>query len=51
MEWLMQTRVSSAMKEVVISDNRPAVLAIDVALGRDRHASRHIRAFRELQKG
>jgi 5-methyltetrahydrofolate--homocysteine methyltransferase len=36
---------------VNVSQVRPAVLAIDLALGRDRHAARYIKAFRQRQKG
>lgn len=34
---------------VNVSQVRPAILAIDLALGRDRHAARYIRAYRERQ--
>ena len=30
---------------------RPAILAVDLALGRDKHAMRYIRAYRQRQKG
>ncbi len=36
---------------VNVSQIRPAILAIDLALGRDRHAARYIKAFRQRQKG
>jgi 5-methyltetrahydrofolate--homocysteine methyltransferase len=36
---------------VNVSQIRAAVLAIDLALGRDRHAGRYIKAFRQRQKG
>ncbi len=35
---------------VNVSQVRPAVLAIDLALGRDRHAARYIKAYRQRQK-
>jgi 5-methyltetrahydrofolate--homocysteine methyltransferase len=36
---------------VNVSQVRPTVLAIDLALGRDRHAARYVKAFRQRQKG
>jgi 5-methyltetrahydrofolate--homocysteine methyltransferase len=36
---------------VNVSQIRPAILAIDLALGRDRHAARYIKAYRQRQKG
>jgi 5-methyltetrahydrofolate--homocysteine methyltransferase len=35
---------------VNVSQIRPAILAIDLALGRDRHAARYIKAYRQRQK-
>lgn len=35
---------------VNVSQVRPTVLAIDLALGRDRHAARYVKAFRQRQK-
>jgi len=36
---------------VNVSQIRSAILAIDLALGRDRHAARYIKAYRQRQKG
>jgi 5-methyltetrahydrofolate--homocysteine methyltransferase len=36
---------------VNVSQIRPAILAIDLALGRDRHAARYIKAYWQRQKG
>ena len=36
---------------VNVSQIRPAILAVDLALGRDRHAARYIKAYRQRQKG
>jgi 5-methyltetrahydrofolate--homocysteine methyltransferase len=36
---------------VNVSQIRSAILAIDLVLGRDRHAARYIKAYRQRQKG
>jgi 5-methyltetrahydrofolate--homocysteine methyltransferase len=36
---------------VNVSQVRPMILAIDLILGRDRHATRYINAYRQRQKG
>ena len=36
---------------VNVSQVRPAILAIDLVLGRDRHAARYLNAYRQRQKG
>ena len=36
---------------VNVSQVRPVILAIDLALGRDRHGARYIKAFRQRQDG